>query len=200
MLTPMPDTTQEYRALVEKVAATAAVLVERRSRDMACRSGCESCCHAWLSVSQVEGAHVQAGLQALTDEDRTRVAARGVLEQTREASGEKPARCAMLEPDGRCAIYEHRPLVCRTQGLALRYPPGFIPEGAVRERFADGEVTHCPLNFTHAAPTKTDALDAERVDQLLALVNYRYAQANALEPTLRHALSELAARPAKRPR
>ena len=36
----------------------------------------------------------------------------------------------MLELDGRCAVYAHRPLVCRTQGYALRYPAGFMPEAA----------------------------------------------------------------------
>lgn len=183
----------EYSALVEKVAATTELLFERRRADMACKAGCESCCHVWLSVSQVESTQVRAGLRALTQENRSAVAARGAREQAQEASGTHSPRCAMLRPDGQCEIYEHRPLVCRTQGFALRYPPGFIPEAAVRERFPGSEVTCCPLNFTRRAPTQSDALDAERVDQLLALVNYRYADAHALAPEVRHTLSELAA-------
>jgi hypothetical protein len=100
----------------------------------------------------------------------------------------------MLELDGRCAVYAHRPLVCRTQGLALRYPAGFIPEAAVRARTDTGEVTHCPLNFTQAAPLGADVLDAERVDQLLAVVNHRYAIRHGLPPQVRHSISDIAAR------
>jgi hypothetical protein len=99
----------------------------------------------------------------------------------------------MLEPDGRCAVYEQRPLVCRTQGLALRYPHGVIPVSAVRERLPNGEVTHCPLNFGERVPAASDVLDAERVDQLLGLVNLRFAQATGDDPTRRYAISAIAA-------
>ncbi|MBU1240980.1 YkgJ family cysteine cluster protein [Myxococcota bacterium] len=39
-------------------------------------------------------------------------------------AGEGPAPqggCAFLSPAGDCRIYEHRPYVCRTQGLPLRW-------------------------------------------------------------------------------
>ena len=41
--------------------------------------------------------------------------------------------CERLESAGTCAVYEHRPVVCRTHGHLL-----------VAE---DGEVDHCPWNF-----------------------------------------------------
>ena len=91
-------------------------------------------------------------------------------------------------------IYAHRPLVCRTQGFALRYPAGFIPEAAVRARTNTGDVTHCPLNFTHAAPASPDVLDAERVDQLLAVVNHRFARSHGLGSEVRDSISDIAAR------
>jgi hypothetical protein len=77
----------------------------------------------------------------------------------------------MLEEDGRCAIYPHRPLVCRTQGLPLRYPEGVIPALAVLARGRDGgdPITWCPLNFREHPPDAGDVLDAERVDAMLAL-------------------------------
>ena len=39
-------------------------------------------------------------------------------------------RCRLLEPDGACAIYAHRPMVCRLFGLteAMACPHGCIPE------------------------------------------------------------------------
>jgi hypothetical protein len=182
----------EYAALVAKVEAFTSAALERRRADMACRSGCDACCHTWLTVSAVEAAAARAGVERLSAEQRARLAERGRRELAREQAGEAP-RCAMLSDDGRCDIYEARPLVCRTQGHALRYPSGFVPAEAVRSRSAAGEVTHCPLNFTGRAPDGADVLDAERVDQILALVNHRHALASGGDPRERKELSVLAA-------
>jgi Fe-S-cluster containining protein len=189
--------TSEYAALQDKVAAFTRGAWERAREQMACRRGCDSCCSVWLSVSQVEAAELRAGLAALPFAARAEVAERGRRELAREAQpttqpGAAP-RCALLESDGSCAVYAHRPLVCRTQGHALRYPPGFIPVAAVRARTSTGEITHCPLNFSEVPPRAADVLDAERVDQILALVNRRFCEAAGLDPEARHALSQLAA-------
>ena len=69
-----------------------------------------------------------------------------------------------------------------------------IPASAVVHRTAQGDVTHCPLNSGAQAPQPGDVLDAERVDQILALVNHRYALAAGKDPSERVALSALAAR------
>jgi Fe-S-cluster containining protein len=183
---------EEYRALVAKVEGFTSAAFERRRADMACRSGCDACCHAWLTVSPVETHQVREAIGALPAATRVELAARGRLELAREAAGES-ARCAMLAADGRCDVYEARPLVCRTQGHALRYPSGFVPVEAVRAKSAAGEVTHCPLNFVARAPEPADVLDAERVDQILALVNHRFAHARGLDGAQRTSLSELAA-------
>ncbi len=183
----------EYRALVEKVDAFTRAAVERRRVDMACQAGCCRCCEVWLSVSAVEAAQLGAGLASLPAEARARIAQRGAREQAREAAGASDARCAMLEDDGRCAVYESRPLVCRTQGHALRYPAGFVPDAAVRARATTGDITYCPLNFTNAPPAAQDVLDAERVDQLLAVVGQRFTQARGQAPEARVAISALAA-------
>lgn len=185
----------EYRALVEKVEAFTHAAFERRRADMQCAKGCSSCCEVSLTVSGVEAAEVKAGLAALPVADRMRVAQRAASERAASERADyesRPTRCVMLESDGRCVVYEHRPLVCRTQGHALRYPEGFIPEHAVRARMPRGAVTHCPLNFTAAPPKAEDVLDAERVDELLAVVAQRFALANAADPNERTALAELA--------
>ena len=184
--------TDTYRALVEKVDAFAAAVSDRRRADLACKPGCASCCQAWLTVSPVEAQQLRAALAGLDPQARQAIAERGRLERAREARGEPP-RCAMLDPEGRCGVYAARPLVCRTQGLPLRYPPGVVPEAAVRGRIPRGEITYCPLNFTAAGPSGPDVLDAERVDQLLALVNLRYAEEQGIPPGTRTALTDLAA-------
>lgn len=183
----------EYAALVAKVEAFTSATFARRRSDMACRAGCDGCCHAWLSVSPVETAKVRAHVAALPLPAREALAVRGRRELAREARGEQPARCAMLEDDGTCAVYEARPLVCRTQGHALRYPAGFIPEAAVRSRAGEREVTYCPLNYQADAPRPEDVLDAERVDQILGVVNHRFASAQSVDSHERTGLSSLAA-------
>jgi Fe-S-cluster containining protein len=190
----------EYQALRAKVDAFAQATAERRQADMACRAGCESCCHTWLTVSPVEAAEIREAIARLSPERRAQLAERGRRELAREAgrSAASEPRCAMLESSGECCVYEQRPLVCRTQGHALRYPPGFVPEAAVRARTrggasaAAGEITYCPLNYTAAPPLAADVLDAERVDQLLAVVNHRFANARDVPGEIRVAISELA--------
>jgi hypothetical protein len=141
----------------------------------------------------VEAAEIEALIPGLDSAHRAVLAVRGKAELAREAHRESPHRCAMLEADGSCAIYEARPLVCRTQGHALRYPNGLIPAQAVVAKSARGEVTHCLLNFQARPPQPEDVLDAERVDQILAVVNHRFSQARGESPERRFALSALAA-------
>jgi uncharacterized protein len=183
----------EYHALVHKVSAFCDTQSERYRADMACGPGCSSCCHAWLSVCAVEDAQLTAAVAALPQAEREEIAERGQHELEREHLGEAGPRCALLDADGRCAVYEHRPLVCRTQGLALRYPHGVVPVSAVRERLSSGDVTCCPLNFGERVPAAQDVLDAERVDQLLGLVNVRFSAAVGDDPARRRAISAIAA-------
>ena len=92
--------------------------------------------------------------------------AREVLET--EMHGEAVA-CPMLIDD-RCAIYESRPLICRTQGLPL----------LLEAEDGGAEVDFCPLNFT--APEATNDLDEAHLVPLddlnlkLALVNLRHCR------------------------
>jgi Fe-S-cluster containining protein len=182
----------EYRALVAKVEQFTQSTFARRRADFRCAEGCASCCGAWLSVSGVEAEEVRAALAAMAPEERAEVRSRGQRELAREQAGEAP-RCAMLGEDDRCQVYEHRPLVCRTQGHALRYPHGFIPAEAVSGRASNGDLAWCPLNYHASQPRGEDVLDAERVDQILAVVSQRHALAHQREPSARFTLSELAA-------
>lgn len=171
----------EYEALRDKVDAFTRETEARRREDLACRAGCAACCHVDLEVSDVEAAAVREAVVALEEPARARLSERA--SRRREPGGP----CVMLE-DGRCVIYAARPLVCRTQGHALRYPAGTLPEGAVRAGASAGEVTWCPLNYAERAPGAEDVLDAERVDVLLALVNRRATD----RPLARTSLAALA--------
>ncbi len=175
---------KEYVALVAKVDGAASGVAARRAADISCHAGCEACCHTELTVSVVEAETVRQGLLALSEIERDVVRSRA--KQTPSAE----PRCVMLGDGGTCAIYDSRPLVCRTQGHALRYPDGVIPASALFSRTEDGGgVTWCPLNYTEKLPESHDVLDAERINQILAVVNRRATNS----PEKRTSLRELAA-------
>ncbi|MEZ4647399.1 MAG: YkgJ family cysteine cluster protein [Candidatus Eisenbacteria bacterium] len=70
-----------------------------------CRRGCSDCCVDGLTVFQVEADYIRRHHSALL-----------------EGGVPAPAgRCAFLDDEGGCRIYEHRPYVCRTQGYPLRW-------------------------------------------------------------------------------
>lgn len=181
----------EYAALVHKVDTFARAVGATRAADLACREGCDACCHVHLSVSEVEAATIRRYLDSLDEEARAAIAERARA-NTEMPESEAP-RCAFLDGEGACSIYSARPLVCRTQGLALRYSNGLIPAEAIMARAPGGELTWCPLNFTHHPPDSASVLDAERLDELLALVNRRYCESIGADPVGRVALAEIAA-------
>ena len=141
-----PDTA--HTALVTLRTRVDAHFDEAASRagpQMQCAQGCQSCCHVDLSVFEVEAARVRDALAALPDPLRARV-----REQARQTE-----HCAMLV-DGLCAVYEQRPLICRSHGLAVL--------------LEDGAVEHCPLNFTQAPPDPAGVLRLAAINQPLSVI------------------------------
>jgi hypothetical protein len=163
----------EYEELRSKVDAFADAARERSGAAMRCGRGCSACCAADLTVSPVEAEAIRRALGALDGATRGAIRARADAPVTRP--GASAADCVMLSREGACDVYPARPLVCRTQGLPLRYPRSVVPEASVMMRGSTGDVTWCPLNFTDTPPRSASVLDAERVDQMLSLVNLRFA-------------------------
>lgn len=147
-----------------------------------CAPGCSSCCHVDLSVSPIEADAIRDALRTLD---------RAALETAGHARADDDDRCVMLNDDGRCIVYEERPLVCRTQGLALLYPTGFVPADAVRAKSDRGDVTWCPLNYETDTPAAAHILDAGRLDHALAVANRAFTEARGEDPLTRHPLKAL---------
>ena len=111
------DWVERLHAVVDELAAPIAAANAAR---LTCRAGCSGCCTDGLTVFAIEAAVLErhyADLLASGDAN--------------ESGG-----CAFLDRDGACRVYAHRPYVCRTQGLPLRWMESEEEEGR----------DICPLN------------------------------------------------------
>jgi Fe-S-cluster containining protein len=109
----MQATDDKLAALWQKVDAFFARARGAHGAAITCHAGCDACCHRRFSVTGVEADALRRHLGALSEAAREALRARAV-------AGD-PSRCAALGDDGRCGVYEARPLICRTHGLALRF-------------------------------------------------------------------------------
>ena len=122
------DFTAEVAELHKQVDQRAVQIGERNAGRLQCGMGCFQCCLDTVSVFEVEAQLIREN-----------------CEQVLEGEPHPGGRCAFLDSQGGCRIYSHRPYVCRTQGLPLRWMESDA-EGAVVE-YRD----ICPLN-DHGQP------------------------------------------------
>lgn len=115
---------EELQRLHAEVDQRSAALALRHGPRLRCRRGCADCCVDELRVFEVEA-------------ERIRRAASSLLV---EGKPHPPGVCALLGADGSCRVYPHRPYVCRTQGLPLRWFDELRAGGVVERRDI------CPLN------------------------------------------------------
>jgi hypothetical protein len=163
-----------YRELCAKVDGFFARVQARHGDEMACRAGCDACCHAHLSVTAVEAAEIRDALLALSAETRDRLATR--------AAADPQDRCPALELDGRCAVYEVRPLVCRSHGLPIK----------MASRRGLPVLNACEKNFTARGPEAADpdcVLDQTTLSLTLGAVDAEYARETGASPRGRLALA-----------
>ena len=115
------DWVERLHGVVDELVAPIAAAHGPR---LTCRAGCHGCCSDALSAFEIEA--------AVIERHHAELLATGVA----HADG----GCAFLDDRGECRVYEHRPYVCRTQGLPLRW----------LERDEDGQAAEvrdvCPLN------------------------------------------------------
>jgi Fe-S-cluster containining protein len=158
-----------YRALVGDVDRFFLRVFARHGDQMQCAAGCSDCCRTRLHITSTEAAALTAHIAAMSPEARDHLAA-----IARRPVDDHAPRCAALDDDGRCLVYDARPVICRAYGLPIRFP------GLGTTTVIDA----CPKNFTaHGA----DAVDPDCVLEQPAL--------SALVMALEHAEAARDGRP-----
>jgi len=172
-----------YRKLLNKIDSFVAGVMVRHPASFKCAPGCSKCCVAGITVWRVEADHIQEYLSSLD-------------KRVMSSSGD---RCAFLDDEGRCSIYQARPVVCRIWGAPLLIPAGSESDWAIRDHTVSGEkeglVISCDLNFTGIELIEelpdTELLNTKTAITALAAVNHVYCRENGLDPEERIPLGHL---------
>jgi Fe-S-cluster containining protein len=153
--TERDEATSALVVLRRRVDAHFDEAAERSPDQLHCRSGCDRCCHVRLSVFWVEAEGILHALARLAETDpELRQRVREQADDPQHAD-----RCTMLV-DGRCAIYDVRPLICRSHGLPI----------AVEDDDGSYDVRWCELNYTDASPPPDSTLRLDAVNRPLAVM------------------------------
>lgn len=144
----------EWQSLISRFDRWFEATAERFPGVIPCRAGCSACCHGPFDISAADVLLLQEGLATLPPALRTDVARRGQallrrmqqlapswhtpfdiaslgdeqFDALSEALAAEP--CPLLSQDGRCLVYDYRPLVCRMIGLPLLTADGDVLENA----------------------------------------------------------------------
>lgn len=167
---PPPDDTllAAYRNLTTEIDLRIKDLIHQRfSTNLQCRPGCSDCCIAF-SVLPLEAAILR---EALSGSQRPLPTL--LLEN----------RCVFLQENDLCDLYDLRPILCRTQGMALAY---------LDEESQTIEVSACPHNFSETFSfEQDDLLFMDDFNDRLAALNLQYCRQAGLQPDCRIALSDI---------
>ena len=165
---------RSHRRLLQVVDEALSEAARRAGPHLACRPGCTECCHGPFPINRLDVLRLQEGLAELYDRDPGRAAAvlqraqaqipllwegfpgtpeTGVLTGDDEDTDPYYTRhgglpCPVLDPDtGRCDLYAHRPLTCRTFGPPVQVGSTSLPP--------------CRLCFVGAPESRVEACRVE---------------------------------------
>jgi Fe-S-cluster containining protein len=166
----MADAYQRYQQLVARVEAFGQAIRQRYAGQINCREGCDGCCYQQFTVFPVEAQQLAQTVATLTPEARQRL--RQHLQRQDEAWQlvDEPRPCMLLD-QGRCGLYNGRPLICRMHGYPLH--------SALIERPDGGHRDCCPLNFTDMSLEAIAAqavYNLDLVNQTLVAINHLFVR------------------------
>ncbi|MEI6213323.1 MAG: YkgJ family cysteine cluster protein [Desulfuromonadales bacterium] len=167
----MDDILDRYGELLQEVDAWFKTCLERYPGQISCHSGCSHCCRGLFDVTLLDALFLKQGVDNLDDATRQRLSA-DASQRLATLSSQFPrfvepwllntipedeweplmpeedeAPCLLLGGDGRCLVYEQRPMTCRLNGIPMIDLSG-------EELFDEW----CTLNFVTADPRKLRGL------------------------------------------
>jgi Fe-S-cluster containining protein len=169
----MEQILEKYRQLLAQVDAWFARSMALYPDKIACKSGCSACCRSLFDITLLDAYYLKLGFDALPVETREMVRQK-CQERLRLMRAEWPefdhpyvlnhrpeeeweplmpeedeTPCVLVGEDGRCLVYENRPMTCRLHGIPLID--------------TDGELMHddwCTMNFVGEDPLQLEGLSA----------------------------------------
>ena len=128
--TPMDSPkTNPFRSLQDNASGLFSRILGKYGPEMACASGCASCCAAEFSIHPGEAALILEEFLSLSESERQNIRA--------SWNNSRAGTCAFLVGN-RCTTYASRPVICRTQGAPL-----CNSDEVTRTK----RITACSLNF-----------------------------------------------------
>lgn len=160
------------QVLVQIVDAALADATRRSGSWLVCRPGCTQCCMGVFSISLLDAARLQQGLEEMQRKDPGRAnairqraraavdrlstsfpgnAKTGILSENEMAqaqfedfANEEP--CPVLDSEtGTCDLYQHRPITCRTFGPPVRSEDGLGVCELCFHGATDEEIAACEM-------------------------------------------------------
>jgi Fe-S-cluster containining protein len=165
----MNDILKRYGALLAEVDDWFGRCIKRFGDAVTCSCGCSECCRGLFDITLLDACYLKSGFERLSEPLREAVAVKAharlvamqalwpefappyLLNHRAEEEWEDlmpdddEAPCVLLDNDGRCLVYDYRPMTCRLHGLPL------IDQS--------GEVMHdewCTRNFIGDNPLVND--------------------------------------------
>lgn len=169
----MEEVVSKYRELLARVDEWFARSMQAHPEKIACQSGCSACCRSLFDITLLDAYFLKRGFDALPAAAREQVLRKvgDRLQLMREhwpefdhpyllnyrheeewellMPDEDETPCVLLGGDGRCLVYDYRPMTCRLHGIPLID--------------LDGELMHdewCTMNFTGEDPLELAGLEA----------------------------------------
>lgn len=167
-------------ALFAKIEGFFGAAQAREGAAITCHAGCSDCCRRF-TVTGLEAEVIREGVRALPDARREELATR--------ARDDATDVCPALDADGRCAIYAHRPVICRTHGLPIRFTE---PRAGRSLPMLDA----CPKNFVGqdlAGVSPASVLDQTTLSTIIGALDAAFAEETGRPRGARVAITELLA-------
>jgi uncharacterized protein len=160
-----------YTQLLKKVDEAFVSIVSNQPQMFNCGPRCHSCCKSGLSVLGVEASYILNWLQE-NETVKVQIA-------NEDSMMNKPEFCVFLDKKGMCAIYNARPIICRSHGA----PIAWLEDDTVDDT-PQSRRDVCPLNFIgediYQLPEQ-DTLSIEKINTLLSLINRHFTQSDSAE-------------------